>query len=281
MPNREHLIRDVSDTARWAAWCRSAEGDRPDALFLDPLARRLAGERGQAIEESMSKARGSTVNSLVVRTVAFDRLVMERIAAGGIDTVVNLAAGLDSRPYRLALPADLRWVEVDLPPLVAYKDAALADETAACRVERIGLDLSQTDARLALLASIGERSTGALVMTEGLLLYLDDALVSGLARDLAAVPAFRTWLADVLHPALLPIVVRSWQASDAGGEPPRFAPEGGTAYFRRFGWAERGAISAYELGESLGRPVTPTEPATDAHREAFRIMNTYVRLDKE
>ncbi len=159
------LIRDISDTARWAAWCRAAEGDRQDPLFRDPLAGRLAGERGQAIEAAMSKARGSTVNSIVVRTVAFDRLLLDRIGADGIDTVVNLAAGLDTRPYRLELPADLRWVEVDLPTLVAYKNAVLASERAACRVERIGLDLGETDARRALLGSIGERSSGALVMT--------------------------------------------------------------------------------------------------------------------
>lgn len=76
MPATEHLIRDVSDPARWAALCRSAEGDRSDALFRDPLATRLAGERGEAIECSMSKARGSTVSSLMVRTVAFDRMLV-------------------------------------------------------------------------------------------------------------------------------------------------------------------------------------------------------------
>ncbi len=228
----------------------------------------------------MSKARGSTVNSIVVRTVAFDRLLLDRIGADGIDTVVNLAAGLDTRPYRLELPADLRWVEVDLPTLVAYKNAVLASERAACRVERIGLDLGETDARRALLGSIGERSSGALVMTEGLLLYLDDALVTGLARDLADVSSVRCWLTDLLHPALLPVVVRSWQSSNAGGDPPRFAPEGGASYFERFGWSERESLSAYELGETLGRSVTPTEPSTEAQRQAFRAMSTYARLER-
>jgi len=40
----------------------------------------------------------------------------------GVDVVVNLAAGLDTRPYRMDLPASLLWIEVDLPPLIAYWD---------------------------------------------------------------------------------------------------------------------------------------------------------------
>jgi O-methyltransferase involved in polyketide biosynthesis len=39
----------------------------------------------------------------------------------GTDMVINLAAGLDSRPYRMQLPALLRWVEVDLPDMLNYK----------------------------------------------------------------------------------------------------------------------------------------------------------------
>ncbi len=43
---------------------------------------------------------------------------------GGIDGVVNLAAGLDARPYRLQLPRTLRWIEVDLPAMVKEKGDA-------------------------------------------------------------------------------------------------------------------------------------------------------------
>lgn len=269
------LIRDVSDTARWAAWCRGTEGDRPDALFHDPLAKVLAGERGAAIEATMG---GSTVSSLVTRTVCFDRLLLDRLAEGGIDTVLNLAAGLDTRPYRLHLPADLRWVEADLPGLVAYKDEALKAEQPACRVERVAIDLSQADARRALLADVGQASKGALVLTEALLLYLEADVVAGLARDLADVPALRTWLTDLLHPALLPIVLQRWQALEPNeASRPRFAPEGGPAWFAPMGWKLHHQLSAREEGERLSRPIGP--PLPEAQREAARWMNTYVRLD--
>ncbi|WP_437624225.1 class I SAM-dependent methyltransferase [Sorangium sp. So ce1151] len=272
----EPLIRDVSDTARWAAWCRGTEGDRADALFHDPLARVLAGERGAAIEATMG---GSTVASLVTRTVSFDRLLLERLAEGGIDTILNLAAGLDTRPYRLDLPATLRWIEADLPGLVAYKEEVLASERPRCHVERHPVDLSQPDARRALLADAGEASKGVLVLTEALLLYLEADVVAELARDLAAVPAIRTWLTDLLHPALLPIVLQRWQGlgADAASRP-RFAPEGGPAWFEPMGWALRQQLSAREEGERLNRPIGPPPP--EAQREAARWMNTYVRLDR-
>jgi methyltransferase (TIGR00027 family) len=218
------LLRDISDTARWTAWCRAVESDRVDALFSDPLAKVLAGDVGPAIEATMATRRGATASSISVRTVGFDRLIQGRLREGGIDTVVNLGAGLDTRPYRLELPRHLIWVELDLPDLVAYKEHRLAGQRAACHVERIPLDLAQAEPRRALLASLGARSRGALAITEGLLVYLEASLVEHVARDLAAVPAFRSWLMELLHPALLPHVVQRWTGGEPGPSPMGVAP---------------------------------------------------------
>jgi len=48
------LIRDVSDTARWMAVYRARETERPDAVFRDPFARALAGERGERIAQALT-----------------------------------------------------------------------------------------------------------------------------------------------------------------------------------------------------------------------------------
>jgi hypothetical protein len=45
--------------------------------------------------------------------------------------VVKLAAGLDARPYRMNLPASLRWVEVDLPEILEKKERLLEGERPA------------------------------------------------------------------------------------------------------------------------------------------------------
>ena len=112
-PPEHEPLRHISDTALWVAAYRAEESERDDALFHDPHASELTGERGFRLLETIPKGR-SMAWPMVVRTVLMDRIVGERIAAG-CDYVVNLAAGLDARPYRMELPADLRWFEVDLP----------------------------------------------------------------------------------------------------------------------------------------------------------------------
>jgi O-methyltransferase involved in polyketide biosynthesis len=99
---------------------------------------------------------------------------------------VNLAAGLDARPYRMQLPSTLLWVEVDLPEIVAYKEEMLANEKPRCRLERISLDLSDVGARQALFANLDRKATKVVVMSEGLLIYFTAEEVGSLTRDLAA-----------------------------------------------------------------------------------------------
>src|SRR5689334_14127877 len=117
------LVENVSDTARWMAHYRALESARKDALFRDPLAARLAGTRGPAIAATAPR---STRNGwfLIARTKKIDELVATCVREG-CDRVLNLAAGLDTRPYRLELPPNLRWVEADLPALLDEKQRLL------------------------------------------------------------------------------------------------------------------------------------------------------------
>src|SRR5262245_61052111 len=91
------LIDDVSDTAFWIAHYRGLETERPDALFRDPLAKLLAGDRGKQIAETMPRA-NFTSWAVVMRTCMIDDFIRFAIAQG-VDTVLNLGAGLDTRPY--------------------------------------------------------------------------------------------------------------------------------------------------------------------------------------
>ena len=76
---------------------------------------------------------------MVVRTAVMDEIIL-RCVRQGAATVLNLAAGLDARPYRLALPATLRWLHVDLPDMVEYFRSHMATETPRCRLEFIAAD---------------------------------------------------------------------------------------------------------------------------------------------
>ena len=130
------LIENVSDTARWVAFYRAMESERSDALFRDPWAKKLAGERGAAIVRHIPRARAMAW-ALIVRTQVFDELILQAVRQGA-DVVLNLAAGFDTRPYRLPLPPSLRWIEVDLPELLAHKERELAGDRPVCELERCG-----------------------------------------------------------------------------------------------------------------------------------------------
>lgn len=96
-------IENVSDTARWVAVYRAMETARPDALFRDPYADRLAGEQGRRIVDEMKSGR-TMAWAMIVRTAVMDELIMDRVKQGGVDMVLNLAAGLDTRAWRMSLP---------------------------------------------------------------------------------------------------------------------------------------------------------------------------------
>jgi hypothetical protein len=141
----EAVVRNVSDTARWAAVFRARETARADALFRDPYAERLAGKMGVDIANTLPEG-NSHAWAWVARTYLFDQFIAREIEQG-TDMVVNLAAGLDARPYRMALPASLQWIEVDLPEILTYKEGILASEKPACALERVRTDLSDGSAR--------------------------------------------------------------------------------------------------------------------------------------
>ncbi|HEY8947199.1 MAG TPA: SAM-dependent methyltransferase [Polyangiaceae bacterium] len=187
-------IEHVSDTAFWVAVYRAKENERADALFHDRLAAQLVGERGRAIERQMP-GRRLMYFVMVTRTCAIDRLI-SRALARGADAVLNLGAGLDTRPYRLALPKALRWVEVDFPAVIAHKNERLANEQPVCALERVALDLSDRTARKALLHRVAEQSKQVLVLTEGVIPYLEDEEVAHLADDIHAEPKLSLWIQD-------------------------------------------------------------------------------------
>jgi methyltransferase (TIGR00027 family) len=213
---------------------RARETERPDAVFRDPFARRLAGERGEQIAKS--KPLGADVSwPMVARTYLIDEFITGQIDQGA-DTIINLAAGLDARPYRMRLPASLQWTEVDLPEILGYKEEILRDEKPVCALERIRLDLADVRARREVFARLGRRAKRALIITEGLLTYLSSEEVAGLARDLAAPASFHSWILDMASPALLRRLEKGQASNLKETAPFKFAPEEGVNFFVRYGW---------------------------------------------
>ena len=247
----DRAIRSVSDTAIWAALYRAVETDRADALFRDPFARLLAGGRGVRIAAEM-RSYDRHAWGWVVRTYLFDQWIEEQIRLGS-GLVVNLAAGLDARPYRMQLPAELSWIEVDLPQLVAYKEDILRNAQPRCQLERTGLDLSNADTRRQLFARLGAANRNALAITEGLLIYLTPEQVIDLATDLAAA-GFRHWIFDLPSPGLLRMFnKRVGVRLNEANAPLQFAPSDGPAFVARAGWQPVNVASIVQTAGKLRR----------------------------
>jgi methyltransferase (TIGR00027 family) len=240
-------IRHTTETALLTAGWRAMESGRSDALFHDPLAAGLAGERGLRIAET--RPEGAWV--VAIRTVVIDAFLRTAISSR-IDTVINLGAGLDTRPYRMDPPSSFRWIEVDYPSLIEGKSAHLNAEVPVCSVERVGLDLADRDARRELFGRIWRPTTRAMVLTEGVLgdLSVNDA--GGLADDLHAQPGCESWVIDYFSPRLL---ADYQQHQPHPNVPVRFDPPSWEAFFADHGWRVREIRYLGEESERLHRPV--------------------------
>ena len=246
-------IEHISDTAKWVAVYRAMETKRSDAIFRDPYAERLAGAQGQAIVDGMKRGRAMAW-AMIVRTAVFDEIILERIRNGNVDVVVNLAAGLDARPWRMKLPPTLRWIDVDLPGILDHKTEIMKSEKPVCRYEAIRLDLADVARRQALFSQVDADSQRVLVVSEGLVIYLKPEDVASLARDLHAARHFQWWVFDLISPGLMVMMQKMWgQNVKSGNAPFQFAPAESTDFFRPFGWEEREYHSAMEDARRLHR----------------------------
>ena len=247
------VVRNISDTARWAAYFRARETERPDALFRDPYAERLAGQHGVDIANTLPQGTQHAW-AWVARTYLFDHFIAQELPQG-VDMLVNLAAGLDARPYRMKLPASLRWIEVDLPEILAYKEEILASEKPVCALERVSLDLSDGNARRTLFADLDRRAKKILVLTEGLLIYLSAEEVAALARDLASGASFQRWIMDITSPGLLKMMQKTTgKELSQIGAPFKFAPAEGPAFFAPHGWEAIEVKSLLKTATKFKRP---------------------------
>lgn len=182
----------MSRTALGVARLRAQESERPDRLFNDPYAAAFvaaapAGEPGGA--QLPDALRAALRLHVVVRTKFFDEQLMDACAAG-CRQVVLLAAGLDTRAFRLPWPAGVRLLELDLPEVLDFKDTVLSGQRARPSCDRcvLGLDLREDWAgRLTSAGLRPDEPTAWLV--EGLLIYLTAAEATRVLAGVTAVSA--------------------------------------------------------------------------------------------
>ena len=154
------IASSVGATAVMVAAGRAAETRRPDGLISDPYAELLVARAGTGIWEHMvddvlvgklaelDDALAGMLEHMrtyqAVRTHFFDSFFADA-ASAGIEQVVILASGLDTRAYRLGWPTATTVYEIDQPKVLEYKAAVLAehDVPPAARLRPVGVDLRE------------------------------------------------------------------------------------------------------------------------------------------
>jgi methyltransferase (TIGR00027 family) len=168
----------VGKTALGVAMVRAHESRRDDQLFDDPYAEAFVAAAPHAFDaEQRAAAAGGDMASwgrafwarAVVRTRFFDDYVLDA-AAGSIRQVVLLAAGLDTRAFRLSWPRGMCRYELDLPAMLRFKERVLAERTAVARCERIAVAVAlRTDWAVPLRDAGFQADSPTAWLAEGLL----------------------------------------------------------------------------------------------------------------
>ncbi len=245
-------INHVTDTAFWVAHYRALESERGDALFKDPLAGVLTGERGEKISSTMESIGRYAYWTIVLRTRVIDDFI-KKYLVGDCQTVINIGAGLDTRPYRLDLPKGTKWIELDFPDTIQFKNEALSKETPKCDLKRIGVDLTNRSERRRIFSELGANEGSAIVLTEGVIPYLSEEMVRELAEDLKAQEKVKYWITEYYSPNVYARYKSPKFKKLFRGSPFQFYPENWFLFFAKSGWAQKEIRYLYDEGEKLGR----------------------------
>lgn len=265
---------EVSWTALGAAWTRAQEGRRADPLFTDDLATRFVDAVGadapyiqagaqalaQDVEDVLANPFTAMGDYVAIRTRWMDD-ILRAAADDGIRQVVLLAAGLDTRAYRIPWPEGTRVFELDLPELIDFKESVLRADGAVPACERHAVSFDLREGWSAALRAAGFDPTRPTAwLAEGLLHYLAPADNQRMLDDVSALSAPGSRLvADHIDAAMMS-GDHAETADSTGleydqlvlggpGEPP-------VPWLRRAGWRVEAHAPA-DCAVAYGRPVPP------------------------
>ncbi|MGW0737711.1 SAM-dependent methyltransferase [Streptomyces sp. NPDC002851] len=254
-------METVSYTSQWTAAARALESERSDALFNDPLARKLAEPRGFELLDKYGG--GGLVEFVAVRTRYLDDAINDLVGQG-IRQVVLIAAGMDTRAFRLELPDDVTVYEVDHQALVEEKEKRLSRIDAplpSVNLRRVGADLAG-DWSAELRGAGFDPELPTLWIPEALLFFLTEEQSATLMRTFAANSAPGSWVAvDILSKELLrsPATQIFLSALNEDGIPWLFGTDEPEEFMAGTGWTVR------ELKE-------PGEPGVGENRWPYEVQ---------
>lgn len=257
----------VSYTAQWTAAIRARELDHGEnRLFEDELAEAMAQPDGF---ELLDKYKGGGVQEFVaIRTAYNDRAVLELTRSEDIRQVVFVAAGMDTRAFRLDWPDRTRIFEVDHDGLLDEKANRLASLGVAPSADRIEVRADLARPWLDRLVGAGFDPTArTLWIAEGLLFFLEEHQAEDLLKTLRQVSAPGSVLVtDMTSKALLksPMTMMFLARLRSDGTPWRFGTDDPAGFLEACGWAAR---EVREPGETAFGPARWPYPVQEKSQQ--------------
>jgi methyltransferase (TIGR00027 family) len=244
-PVRRPTAKDrVAETAHFTAWLRTlaratagrdaANGDYLAERFLLPYQRRTL-RMPRLSRWIIQKIVPGALGYFNARTRYFDEILL-REAAAGLDQLVLLGAGFDSRPIRFASElAHARVFEVDMPQVLGVRAARLGN-TAPANSVAVPIDFERDDLGRELAArgyvSVGTRTC---FLWEGVTYYLPQAAVNVVLGQVAA-------LGGVGSSLLFDYVTHDFFSGDHSGYGSKQLADG----WRKLGNVNRSGVSDVE-----------------------------------
>jgi methyltransferase (TIGR00027 family) len=193
------IVSGVGVTALGVAAMRAVEGHHAEPLVRDPYAAAFVAAAGQLprpMPVSPEEAAADPdllwpgmAHYIAVRSRFFDDF-FAAAAGAGLRQAVILAAGLDTRAFRLDWVPGATVYEIDAPMVLAFKDSVLAGQGAAARCDRRTVTADLRADWLTPLREAGfDPATPTAWLAEGLLPYLTDEaidLLLGHVHELSA-----------------------------------------------------------------------------------------------
>lgn len=259
----------VGSTARWIAAARALETESAAPLFSDPYARTLAGPDGFAMLEDMRRAMGPNAAPtgpdlyLSLRTRFFDDGLLNVVKERRLTQVVLLAAGMDTRAFRLAWPEGVVVYELDRDDVLGVKEPVLeqAGATATCDRRVMRVDLGQEWVPR-LVAAGFDRTQPAAFLAEGLLMYLLPDAADRLLTTLSSIAADGSWIGfDAVNPDMLhsPYTASYMKRLADSGAAWHFGMPNPELHLARHGWHAT-VVMPGDPEASYGRWTFPTIP---------------------
>lgn len=250
----------IGKTSLLTAAMRAQESKRSETdgrLFNDPYAEALAGAEGMELMRKGIEASGDQP-AIAIRTKYMDDKVLEGVKQGAKQIVI-LACGMDTRAFRLDLPAGTKVFEVDHKEVLQYKQEKLGNAKPKSERKTLAVDL-RDDWKTQLLNSGFQTGVKTIWMVEGLLMYLNESDVTGLFQKISSVASSGdTVLFDILSRTLLeaPMMKGQLQFLESIGAPWKFGVNEPEDFMKKFGWD----ASVTQTGEYIpSRWPFPTAP---------------------